>query len=587
MLKIHVTRLSQIKLSRMSWLGLAGTVSCCALVLVFGLMLFPSLPQVTYAAIPEVTPSTGTSVGINLPASIDFDSITPTPDGATTTATADLTVTTTNSASYSLYLYSSDGDNSLRPKISANTSSIIATAGGVGLTLSSLKPNTWGYNLGTEAPTDSTTYSAVPTDNSTPIQTKDTSDTNSANDTYTLSFGAKVDTMTASGAYSNTLTIAVVAEPAFVTIAFNGNGADGGSMASLQMLPGAQQTLPSNTFTRSGYVFNGWSTSSNGSGTSYTDGASYTAPAESAGQTITLYAQWNASRLDDISYMQDMTSEICSDAPINDTVRLIDRRDGKYYWVAKLADGNCWMTQNLDLDLSTRQTLTPADSDVINNWTPNRSTVNSASVGDSFPPETEQYSWDFGPYVLSTPNALISCGGSPENFSECSSSAGFVDVSYMEPMAQISDDGTVISNNTYDSHYHIGNYYMWNAATAGTGGELIGRVDAESSICPKGWHLPSGRYSGSRGDFYNLLQQYGMLDYNDGIALAPLYFVRSGDTDVDFHEIMGAGTKAYYWSSTAFDDYAAYYLFFNEDAVNSFATSGYRHEGYSVRCLAD
>ena len=191
MLKIHGTRLSQIKLSRMSWLGLAGTVSCCALVLVFGLMLFPSLPQVTYAAIPEVTPSTGTSVGINLPASIDFDSITPTPDGATTTATADLTVTTTNSASYSLYLYSSDGDNSLRPKISANTSSIIATAGGVGLTLSSLKPNTWGYNLGTEAPTDSTTYSAVPTDNSTPIQTKDTSDTNSANDTYTLVLWSK------------------------------------------------------------------------------------------------------------------------------------------------------------------------------------------------------------------------------------------------------------------------------------------------------------------------------------------------------------------------------------------------------------
>ena len=591
MLRIHGTKLSQSKFSWMSWLGLAGAVSCCALILVFGFMLFPSLPQVVDAADwqpgMEQKPASDASVSISLPASIDFESVTPTPDGATTTATADLTITTTNSASYSLYLYSSDGDNSLRPKISANTSSINATAGGVGLTLSSLEPNTWGYNLGTSVPDDDTTYSAIPTDNSTPIQTKDTSSTNSANDTYTLSFGAKVDTSIPSGAYSNTLTIAVVAEPAFVTIAFNGNGADGGSMASLQMLPGAQQTLPSNTFTRSGYVFNGWNTSSNGSGTSYTDGASYTAPAGSAGQTITLYAQWNASRLDDISYMQDMTSEICSDAPINDTVRLIDRRDGKYYWVAKLADGNCWMTQNLDLDLSTRQTLTPADSDVINNWTPNRSTVNSASVGDSFPPETEQYSWDFGPYVLSTPNALISCGGSPENFSECSSSAGFIDVSYMEPMTQISDDGTIISNNTYDSHYHIGNHYMWNAATAGTGGELIGRVDAESSICPKGWHLPSSRYSGSRGDFYNLLQQYGMLDYNDCIALAPLYFVRSGDTSVDFHKIIGAGTSAYYWSSTAFDDYAAYYLLFTKDSVNSFATSGDRYEGYSVRCLAD
>ena len=158
-----------------------------------------------------VTPT----VGISLPTSIDFADVLPTPSGATTTATANLTVTTTDSAGYSLYLYSSDGDNSLRPKISslANISKINATAGDVGLTLSSLKPNTWGYNLGTEAPTDSTTYSAVPTDNSTPIQTKDTSDTNSANDTYTLSFGAKVDSTIASGAYSNALTVAVTAEP--------------------------------------------------------------------------------------------------------------------------------------------------------------------------------------------------------------------------------------------------------------------------------------------------------------------------------------------------------------------------------------
>ena len=161
----------------------------------------------TYAATP--------TVGISLPTSIDFEDVLPTPSGATTTATANLTVTTTDSAGYSLYLYSSDGDNSLKPKISslANISKINATAGDVGLTLSSLKPNTWGYNLGTSAPTDTTTYSAVPTDNSAPIQTKDTSDTNSANDTYTLSFGAKVDSTIASGAYSNALTVAVVAEP--------------------------------------------------------------------------------------------------------------------------------------------------------------------------------------------------------------------------------------------------------------------------------------------------------------------------------------------------------------------------------------
>ena len=183
-------------------------------------MLFaPSVSQPAASAVEDnsgiSTYATTPTVGISLPTSIDFEDVLPTPSGATTTATANLTVTTTDSAGYSLYLYSSDGDNSLRPKISslANISTINATAGDVGLTLSSLKPNTWGYNLDTEAPTDATTYSAVPTDNSTPIQTKDTSDTNSANDTYTLSFGTKVDSTIASGAYSNALTVAVTAEP--------------------------------------------------------------------------------------------------------------------------------------------------------------------------------------------------------------------------------------------------------------------------------------------------------------------------------------------------------------------------------------
>ena len=216
MLRIHGNKFKL--LAGLSYAGLAG--SSAAFLLIMAAMLFvPTAAQPEASAVED---NTGIStyaatptVGISLPTSIDFEDVLPTPSGATTTATADLTITTSDSAGYSLYLYSSDGDNSLKPKISslANISQINATAGDVGLTLSSLKPNTWGYNLGTEAPTDSTTYSAVPTDNSSPIQTKDTSDTNSANDTYTLSFGAKVDSTIASGAYSNALTVAVVAEP--------------------------------------------------------------------------------------------------------------------------------------------------------------------------------------------------------------------------------------------------------------------------------------------------------------------------------------------------------------------------------------
>ena len=215
MLRIHENKFKH--LAGLSYAGLAG--SSAAFLLILAAMLFtPAASQPEASATDDTgisTYATTPTVGISLPTSIDFADVLPTPSGATTTATADLTITTSDSAGYSLYLYSSDGDNSLRPKISslANVSKINATAGDVGLTLSSLKPNTWGYNLGTEAPTDSTTSSAVPTDNSTPIQTKDTSDTNSANDTYTLSFGAKVDSTIASGAYSNALTVAVTAEP--------------------------------------------------------------------------------------------------------------------------------------------------------------------------------------------------------------------------------------------------------------------------------------------------------------------------------------------------------------------------------------
>lgn len=48
--------------------------------------------------------------------------------------------------------------------------------------------------------------------------------------------------------------------------------------------------------------------------------------------------------------MQQMTAEICSNSAEHESKQLIDTRDNKSYWVAKLKDGNCWMTQNLDYD---------------------------------------------------------------------------------------------------------------------------------------------------------------------------------------------------------------------------------------------
>ena len=94
------------------------------------------------------------------------------------------------------------------------------------------------------------------------------------------------------------------------------------------------------------------------------------------------------TNLSELTYMQDMTSTICEntmdyvDKETYATKQLIDIRDGKSYWVAKLADGNCWMVQNLGLNLSPNNTLTPQDTDIQANYTPSASTNAVRLVGN-------------------------------------------------------------------------------------------------------------------------------------------------------------------------------------------------------------
>ena len=73
------------------------------------------------------------------------------------------------------------------------------------------------------------------------------------------------------------------------SIIFNGNGATGGSMTNQAVDFNATITLQTNNYTNSGLYFAGWNTVSDGSGTSYGDGVSYTL--NTTGD-ITLYAQW-------------------------------------------------------------------------------------------------------------------------------------------------------------------------------------------------------------------------------------------------------------------------------------------------------
>lgn len=287
---------------------------------------------------------------------------------------------------------------------------------------------------------------------------------------------------------------------------------------------------------------------------------------------------------DGIQTMQEMTSTICADAAENDTAQLTDTRDGKKYWVTKLKDGNCWMTQNLDLDLTNGTPLTPEDSDVSSNWNPPRTTEQPGTI-TSADINTETYSWDLGMYVKSDPDGYSNYCDGVKGLSDADcTSAGWTNVSSMTPM----DDGNatdVISGSTYNAHYLVGNLYQWNAATAGTG-DTITSQDATDSICPKGWQLPTSNNSNS-GSFQALMNAYSISSNSAGstaIAQTPLYFNPSGY--VGSGSLRYAGDAGGYWSSTAYSSTSgAYDLGFNSGGVGP-SDYGYRYGGFSVRCLA-
>ena len=71
------------------------------------------------------------------------------------------------------------------------------------------------------------------------------------------------------------------------TVSFNGNGSTSGQMAQMKVKKGEEVTLPANEFTRTDYVFAGWNTQADGSGTGYADKAK-----ASFDDNTVLYAQW-------------------------------------------------------------------------------------------------------------------------------------------------------------------------------------------------------------------------------------------------------------------------------------------------------
>ena len=247
--------------------------------------------------------------------------------------------------------------------------------------------------------------------------------------------------------------------------------------------------------------------------------------------------------------MQTFQYSQCTSMNEHEEKFMIDTRDNELYTMAKLKDGKCWMTQNLRYQLSTTKALTPQDSDVQQNWTPNRSTELTLSGR-----------WDQDSEGLKTVRSYY--------------------------------------NSTKPEY---GTYYTYTAATAGTTANMNNNGDeATGSICPKGWRLPkTGTVSDSpNNDFYNLSKEYkgsATWDHNTGwgywsnwghqmLSGEPKYVlsdVRSGSSA----EMNTIGTYGFWWSSTVESNKYAYKMLIRDIVVNP-RLGGTRNNGLSVRCLA-
>ena len=327
--------------------------------------------------------------------------ITPTPTQKIYSKTTALKITNSCKKGATITLSTNKTHNNLERQGADTLTKTIASI----TTTGNLTDNSWGYTL------DNTNYSKVPTKDQSPATIYNTNTATTSTTTpenLNLTYAVKTDDTIPSGTYTNDLVYTVNVKPECLqyTLKFNldnGTGKPGAVYTNRQLSYGTKVNLSDFTPTRTDYEFIGWiATTNNPATTLVTFTGNSNIDVNPANDTeVTLKAKWRyAKGLYSISNMQQMNPNICranttplatattldtdgshaGDPDYVPTKTLTDTRDNNTYTVSKLADGKCWMTQNLRI---AGKTLTPADSDVTANYTIPASSINGFSSNNT------------------------------------------------------------------------------------------------------------------------------------------------------------------------------------------------------------
>lgn len=450
------------------------------------------------------------NIGAVMSLSLDADSL----DLSTTphhfvSGVINATVSTNSQYGYTLTLEDVDTNTDLAHTNTAVSDSFSSNFSG-SKTSSEMEDNTWGFSL------NAADFYKVPV-NGSPVALKRTTDPmTDAAETVPVTFGAMVGNIV-SGAYTDSILFTIYV-----------NGQDGEP----------------------------------------NDG---TTPQDACAITDTIH---------DITSMQQMNKCVCQNTTTpNSTAKtefdwdgshhgdanyvprtsLIDTRDGNSYLVSKMADGNCWMSQNLGYDIIADSTLTSETSDLNtkSSWTPTRSTFMSK-------PTTRM--WPTGNANASSSEYSYHPIAGEDYFRNGIEMAG-------------SPSGEGIAYNWEKA----GNYYNWYAVTAGSGTyEDVTSGDVEDSICPKGWRLPKSGL-GSKSYAY-MLDAYTMGSVQGEIVTAPFNYVLAGNY-LYYSQMRAQGTGGLYWTSGASSKEAARSLRVWDVGAQVNNTND-KGRGFTVRCVA-
>ena len=390
-----------------------------------------------------------------------------------------------------------------------------------------------------------------------------------------------------------------------------------GTMGCQSAADGNNITLLASNFSRTGYGFAGWSDSfdyaTNPSAHFYGPMETITVPTGTTANGLSLYAVWIKSQgsIQDQSKVASVCSSLTTartdgTANLTSVSALTDQRDNNTYAIAKLADGKCWMIENLRLESTAEHN---SDGTLAQGYGTSATYGNFGGLADAesanFSNSTTANSLYYSGTQSGTASINIGTTNYPgyrmpryNNWNNQSNSTN-------RPQNPTTNSAT--NSTTNAGIYSYGNYYTWHAAIADlTYNGTNNQSTTGTSLCPAGWHLPKGsnktneannelwslvvdgvnggtkpsNYESSTTPYYTGTPEGS--DASNKLRAYPNNFLYSGRFATS--SASNRGSSGFYWSSTAYTSSGSYDLILSSSFVYPGTYTNSKSDGLSIRC---